>query len=404
MIITRGVIRRTAYRVVFLLLLTSCRELPDIKPFANATEELKATVGKGKMMANTLFTAYKEDNSTSNTTKTTLDAGIQKLDADWKTTDEGLSALVNYATALAEVAAAGQSGDAAVKNVFDALSGLSSVIPLNPIADIGGATQVAQVIGKAVIKAKAAKNLREATEAADSAVAVSAKVISQNLDDMRKLVHNLGRNYETIGIAQENAWLINYYNALLANEQHQAILLTAIVNLEQVDQSACSSVLKKKFDDLKGSIPPSDIVNTCNANGGNAASDFVISRNTLRKDALEFAQRVEPAFLSDTSFEAAARRATKLNRAVLQSAQLNHAEQQRIEPQYAKVAAQMADIHKTTDNTAAVFNAASKAVAAMAQSHTSLVKSLSADYTHFSFKEFTSFVQEAADAYKKGSK
>lgn len=384
-----------------VLLLTACKELPDIKPFATATEQLKATVSKGEAAADALFSDYLEDPGTSKKTKNTLGKDIAALHAAWVTTDQGLAALVDYSAALAEVAAAGQHGDVAVKNVFDALDGLLSVVPVGTVPNLGGASAVAQVIGKAVIEAKAAKDLRDATAAANVAVGAAAKVLSFNLSEMAKLVHTIGRNFETIGIGEQYAWLTNYHTALLANERHQAVLLTAITNLGQAEQQACDSALADNLSATEG-VPPPSVINTCNPAGGAPASAFLSRRDALRKDAVVYLQSVDPVFLSDTTFEAAARRASALNAATLRTAQLNNAELLRIEPQYSKVTTQMQDIHSTTDNTAAVFAAASRAATAMARAHDSLVKSLAADYTHFSFQEFASFVQDAVDAYKKG--
>lgn len=383
------------------VLLAGCKELPNIKPFADAAAELKATVSKAKTLATNLFVAYSSDADATETAKTTLETGSVNLDKAWKTTDEGLAALVAYTDALAEVSSAGQSGDKAVKNLFGALDGLAQVTPLGPIAGLGGVQAVGEVLGKAIAQAKAAKDLKGATQSAKSAVDIAVRIIEANLETLGNLTRNTGRNYET-AVYSKSQWVLQYHDSLLANERQQAAVLVAIVNLTGIDQQLCDFVVKQalKAAREKKQVPDPDLTKACDAS---QSSEYAARRKILREDAVEFLRTVSPA-LQSGSTEEVIRKADALRVTTLSAAQLNNAELIRIAPQYEKVSARMAEIRKSTDTAVAVFESSKKAAGAYKRSHDSLVKALEGDYTHVSFREFISFVEEAADAYKKGAK
>lgn len=380
------------------VLLPGCKELPNIKPFADAAAELKATVSKAKTLATNLFGAYASDADTTEAVKETLEAGSANLDKAWKTTDEGLAALVAYTDALAEVSSAGQSGDKAVKNLFGALDGLAQVTPIKGLEIVQG---LAEQLGKAIAQAKAAKDLKEATRSAKVAVDISTKIIEANLTELQQLTKKVGRSYEN-AVYRKSEWVIQYRNALIENERQQANVLVAIVNLTGVDQQLCDFVVKQAINDAKKEKQTHgvDLIKACDTSRAGGNSD---RRRVLRDEAVAHLRTVSPALQSGTT-EDVINKADALRVTTLKAAQLNNAELIRIDPQYTKVMGRISEIHKSTDVALLVFESSTKAASAYRTSHDSLVKALDGDYTHVSFREFISFVQEAADVYKRGVK
>jgi len=388
-----------------LVLLAGCKTLPDIKPFAQATAELQSVVSKGKNQAMEAISAYKSDPATPEKTRSTLAAQAKELDAAWQATNTGLAALVDYSHALAEVAAAGDSGDKAARNVFNALDGLLKVTPVGAVPGFDKADDAVAAVYRAVAQAKAARDLKEATSRADEAVRVSSEIIAANVATLKRIAFNVGRNYETNVLYLNNQWLIAYHETLLKNEREQAQLLTAIVDYTRVDQDACARVIQEirwKAEEEKRAVD-GEITRACNGNASQTAR-FASVRGELQRDVMANLVFIQPEFNKYPSYDAASTRVRELNSATLRNAQLNQAELVRIEKQYSEVKARLLEVHKNTDANVAVLNSSEKAARAIAAAHRDLVKALAADHGQFNFREFVSYVQDAANAYKEGNK
>jgi len=374
--------------VPLAVMLSSCREVPDVKPFADATAELKVTVSKGFDELQLRVEEYAKDDEVSNTLRTALKNRNKQLAQRWTSTDAALAAAVEYSDQIAALAAAGKNGEEAVGKVADSVNSLAAVF--SSLSLPAAAVEVGKVLAAKAIEARAAKDIGDATDKAAEAVNAASKIIAENLADLKRLTDDVGGNYAT-DIYAHNQWLLQYYDALIEEQRLDARLLAAVVELNLIPKRACATLQKDKTGAEK--------INACMPN----AAAFQESQRALREDQLKRLTEVDASFINvdvNTMGDLAKRRQSE----VLKNSSLVQSELARIKPEVDKINGKIADITKRTEASKAVFEKASKAIAAWAKSHQGLANTLKTQKPQFSVREFAALVKEAADAAKQGGK
>lgn len=385
--------------IPLVILLSSCREVPDVQPFADAIAELQSTVSKAFDGMQKLIDESVNDNESNDEEQAELNKKTQnqielaeannKLVAAWETTDVALGAAVNYSDQIAAVAAAGKGGREAVGKVADSVNTLASMIP-----GLGSVPAVmldfVNILSDKAADARAAKDINTATGNAAMAVNEASKIIANNLEILIELTKNAGLNYAT-SIYVGNQGLLEYYNQLIEGQRQDARLLSAVVELNQIPKRVCNVLLKGK------SLV--EQVDACNPK----APDFNRKASEMKRDQLVKLREIDASFLNvdvNSMGDLAKRRQGE----VLKNASLVQGELARIKPEVDKIQTKIADIFKRTEASVAIFDKASKAIAAWAKSHQSLVSAVQEERPKFAVREFIVLVKEAADAAKQGEK
>ena len=375
--------------VPVVVMLGACREVPDVKPFADATAELKVTVSKGFDEFQLRVNEYAEDGEVSSTLRGALKGRNETLSKRWKSTDTALAAAVNYSDQIAALAAAGKGGKEAVGKLADSVNGLAAVI--SPLSLPTGAVEVAKVLAAKAIEAKAAQDIGDATAKAAEAINAASEIIAENLADLKRLTGDVGGNYAS-DIYYRNEWLLQYYDALIKEQRQDARLLTAVVGLNQIPKEVCATRQgRTKIRDEK--------IKACQPDN----AEFKAEQDRLRKDQWDLLKEIDASFVTAKENEIGDLAKRRQGEA-LKNSSLVQSELARIKPEVDKINGKIADITKRTEASKAVFDKALKAIAAWAKSHQGLANTLKTQEPQFSVREFTALVKEAADAAKQGGK
>lgn len=192
----RGLV--TAAIAAWALVVGACTNLPDARPFAEATIDLERSVIAGieasadaqEVMASLAEVPDGHQN------KAALDArrdSYRALAASIRQDAANRGALVramtDYADAVASVIEAADGAYGNVDAMADSLVNLASaltVTPLSPVAN--GAIKLGQIGVREAIAIKASRDLRKALEQADPVVQAAAAVLAADIADLRKSV------------------------------------------------------------------------------------------------------------------------------------------------------------------------------------------------------------------------
>jgi hypothetical protein len=173
--------RRAARFVVLMALgmLSGCASTPDFKPFATETATLGGAIDteQSEVVSHFTQTINKAEQRGSTEPRTKQLAELEKDRAKYKANAAAVNAVMDlavaYSNALADLAAAGQTGPDAVNSLTDTVKGFSSALNI-ALPGAGAipawASALAKEIANAVTQIQAAKGLAEATKVADPTI------------------------------------------------------------------------------------------------------------------------------------------------------------------------------------------------------------------------------------------
>jgi len=166
--------------LLLVVVLVSCKSLPDVGPFVDATYQLKSAVSEsGQTVASEL--RYINDIGAK---------WSDQLEKDWKARNRAFTAMAAYADSLQAIIASGQGGNQAAGELADSVKGLAEAagitLPGSPAA-IAVATDSIKLIVENINKARAAKSLEDAMVKANPAVEQTIRLISADLQDLDEL-------------------------------------------------------------------------------------------------------------------------------------------------------------------------------------------------------------------------
>ncbi|MCU0451518.1 MAG: hypothetical protein MUC97_17015 [Bernardetiaceae bacterium] len=158
--------------------LTSCASLPNLQGFAEESGRMSSAIQKGYVQAETGLARADT-------------ARARRLRQVWQPTQQGLSALVAYADALASLAAKGNDNAKTAKEFASkferATKSVTSLIPVAGLAS-GEMTRLVEVVSRQLIVMKTQRTLSRAVREAVPVVDQMVKIIDLNLQDLA-LIH-----------------------------------------------------------------------------------------------------------------------------------------------------------------------------------------------------------------------
>ena len=176
---------RTLLSLPWVVLLAACAT-PDLKPFADRTASLAATVNVERAailerfeMVSDLTEEYREED------KAEWQEAKRRYRASSKVVSDLLGEAVQYSTTLADLAEASESGGEAVDSLLGTINGFASVASISGLsADLAKTTagQVLHKVGEAWTRIKGQRSLRDAVtvvSGSDGAVRVLARGIAE---------------------------------------------------------------------------------------------------------------------------------------------------------------------------------------------------------------------------------
>lgn len=186
--------------VVLVSVLTACA-LPSLKPFADATAQLHASV------------IQTDTNARLSLTEAGAEELANELGDELSARISAMEAVVGYADVLASIADAGQKGGDSAGNLADALDEFLGAVsaptmPTNYVA-------IAKSVYGIVANVRAAMSLAKATEKADPAIQSIAAIMIKDFDDLKQILLVTGKklNNKLITVKANND-VISYRNEL----------------------------------------------------------------------------------------------------------------------------------------------------------------------------------------------
>jgi hypothetical protein len=246
--------KRTLSVALLLGLFVACR-IPNLKPFSDATTEMATVLKQGFDRTRAALSAAEETAADQAAFKNDLAA----LDARWKPTRAALSALTAYSDSLTALAEAGKKGPETMAKVTGAVSDLAAAVGAVP--PVGAAVDVVKLVGAKIIEMQAERDIRKALGKAAEAVDIMAPLLKENFADLRR-IH--GASYRTLEarVSAKSSILVNYYQALVDEEQRLHYLLNLIIEYQSAPARlrwraalALAGGNKALADRLKESIP-----------------------------------------------------------------------------------------------------------------------------------------------------
>lgn len=169
-----------------VLVLAACGSLPDVAPFADATAEVHRSVDAAGSAAVGALRGVGE--RWTDAERERLDQAVASIEKDWEERRAATAALVDYADALASLAAAGASGGEAAREVAAGVEGLLGKLGVSGAISASGVVEFAALVSGAVAEARAAGSMGRAVEAAHPAVLRAAALLDADLADAAVLV------------------------------------------------------------------------------------------------------------------------------------------------------------------------------------------------------------------------
>ena len=209
-------------------LLAACAELPDLKPFSDATTRMATAMQGGYAQTETLLIRTGVG-----------DAKVNELRARWEPTRRAVGAMVAYADALAALADAGTKGEASAGALISSLEGVRDAVGALVPGVPGGipATVITafQKINGVVARLRARKALKEVVNEADESLSAAATILSLNFRDLAHI--NRAAAQEILNKLEfDNNALRDYHNGLTAEMNRITVVLTKILDYQNKDK------------------------------------------------------------------------------------------------------------------------------------------------------------------------
>ena len=377
--------------VTLIALLAACAEIPDIKPFADATANLATASDKGYRQTEAqLATLQAENPDLTDAAKKSLN----ELRTRWKPTKEAMTALVSYTDSLSALADAGNSGKEAAKRLTDSFEGLYGAVgQLMPLPGLSTGVKTAfdaiGAVNGAIAKMRARNSLRDAAEDAAPAVQVVAKVLAENFVSLEQLSRSAG----TAGAAafeNKNHVLLDYHQALLENDTRITKILSLMI----------------RYYGLPNAIRvQAESARQANAGpAGNTAAGAILAKlPESQKEVLDQIKTYDPGIPANLQANdpELVKKLEARQKELLEASNSYRAELKRIDPDYQIVAAKIVSIDNATRSGSVLFGKNQEAIKAWAKAHNDLKVALEQKQS-LSFRELVSLVKEIADTFDKG--
>lgn len=233
-----------------LSLLSACAELPDLKPFSDATARMAQAMSQGYAQTESLLIRTGVG-----------DAKVGELRARWEPTRKAINAMVAYADALAALADAGAKGEEAAGALLSSLEGVRDAVGALVPGIPGGvpATIITafQKINGVVARLRARRALKETVNDADESLAAAAAILSLNFRDLARIYRAAGQEvFDKLEF--DNNALRDYHASLTVEMSHITIILTAILDYQNRDKEssrpATLNALRNADHDLAAQI------------------------------------------------------------------------------------------------------------------------------------------------------
>jgi hypothetical protein len=165
------------------LFLSACTALPDVQPFADATAQLHDGLERAGEITVARVAGGEEVRAPEDDEEPTTAWQLQQV---WETRLFAAEALVAYSDSLAEIVAAGKDASNGAERLGSTINEIAEQIPgvgtLSP-----GLVGLGQRLVTTAIEVKASRDLADAVEKADPAVAGIAEILVEDLDDLLAL-------------------------------------------------------------------------------------------------------------------------------------------------------------------------------------------------------------------------
>ena len=229
--------------------LAACGALPDVTPFAGATEDLRdAVVQVAPAVTAEVQNVPNGENY------------VILIGDEWKTRVDSVNAMNNYSQSLVAIVGAGNEGSETAEKIGNSfgtmLEQAGKVLP----AALSGITQIAenttdavQFLIKTYINIKAMSDLEEALDAAQPGINIFSKLLSQDLADLDGLVLDAQ-------LAVENERLFAYndkYGALKELEAQRTRLQTVYAKAMAENIKHLEAMVEITINDTGGELKDS---------------------------------------------------------------------------------------------------------------------------------------------------
>jgi hypothetical protein len=196
--------------ILFFVAVISGCAIPDVRPFADATTTLSASVRAGGDM---LITPLSEKPIWVEKKKKYIQPKDPEhpgktLEADWKLRREAMDAIVIYSNSLVAIGEASANRQESAEGVVNEVKKLASLIP-NIGTTINAAGDLVVFGLKTYIEIKAYHDMARAVKSADQAIKLVAKVIKEDFKKLKTahasiLTAKLTKSKKDIRIPQRN--------------------------------------------------------------------------------------------------------------------------------------------------------------------------------------------------------
>lgn len=375
------ILLKVTVTVLLLSLLAGCANLPDVKPFADATTLMATTLRRGFSHDEALMLRAIDATSGSDTSEK-LASQLKELKKVWEPTEDALNALAAYSDALAALADAGKKGGETTQAFFNSLNGLVGAV--SGLAVPANVIEVASAIGKEIAALKAEKDLRKAVNSVADIVSRKngiADLLAQNFAELKRINAALGNAIEA-HLLVSNRSIINYHNQLVEGDLRAQKILTKILEFEDIPnklreqaQAARDLTILSKEAELK--------------------------RQTLA-DLKAFDSGI-PADLAAGDPKLIEKLENRRNQ-LLANSKGYRAELDRIAADFKVVDDKLKEIRELTRGGNEIFDKSQKAIKAWAKTHDDLRLALGKKHKRVTVMSILSIVSEIASALEKGEK
>lgn len=240
------------------LLLAGCQSLPDTQPFTDATISLRSAVGTSGKAALTELKALKFKESDE---RARLREQVKQLEAAWKTRENVMKAMSDYATSLQAIVDAGKKGEESVKQLTGAaqtfLGAVGAAGMTGPAAALVG--DAVNFAGGFVIRAQAAKSLEQAMVDLQPAITRTAELMAADALDLRGMLDLCYEQQERmLDDEDENAASLAFWSSL-QRERNDVIreVRTKLDDKKLADEAGKAALARlAQLDELIAGLKP----------------------------------------------------------------------------------------------------------------------------------------------------
>jgi chromosome segregation ATPase len=377
--------------VLVIALLSACADIPDIKPFADATANLATATDKGYRQTEAQLAMLQAENPDL---QDQAKKSLQELHDRWKPTKEAMNALVGYTDSLAALADAGNTGKEAANKLTNSFEGLygavGQLVPLPGIsAGVKTAFDAIGAVNGVIAKMRAHNSLKDAAEDAAPAVQVVAKVLAENFVFLEQLSRSAG-TAGSAAVENKHHGLLDYHQALVENDTRITKILSLMIRyfgLPNAIRVQAESVRQANVD----------------GNGAAAAGAILGKLSESQKEVLDQIKAYDPGIPANLQANdpELVKKLEARQKELLEASNSYRAELKRIDPDYQIVATKIVSIDTATRSGTDLFSKNKEAINAWAKAHNDLKLALEQKQT-LSFRELESLVKEIADTFDKG--